>query len=86
MALNPAHIYDPRYHTFDSWACLMCELYSPQNLQIPNDLTDWVKWGEGLNAIDVFSNEATPRPDQYENWLDWAQAMLAAINPATQTT
>jgi len=64
----------------------MCELYGAQNLEIPNPLTDWKKWGNGLNAIDVFSNEATPRTDQYNNWYDWAEAMVAAVNPATQST
>ena len=86
MALNPAQIYDPRYHTFESWACLMCELYGAQNLEIPNPLTDWKVWGNGLNAIDVFSNEDTPRTDQYEDWFSWAEAMVAAVNPATRST
>jgi hypothetical protein len=64
----------------------MCELYGAQNLEIPTPLTDWQKWGDGLNAIDVFANEAAPRTDQYENWFDWAAAMVAAVNPATQST
>jgi hypothetical protein len=64
----------------------MCELYSPQQLEIPNALTDWKKWGDGLSAIDVFTNEAIPRTDQYEDWFEWAEAVLAAVNPATQTT
>jgi hypothetical protein len=86
MALNPALIYDPRYSTFESWASLMCELYGAQNLQIPDGQTDWRLWGNGLIAIDVFANEATPRTEQYDNWFDWAEAMVAAVNPATQTT
>lgn len=86
MALNPALIYDPRYHTFESWASLMVELYAAQQLSIPDALTDWKKWGDGLSAIDVFSNEAIPRTDQYDNWFDWAEALVAAVNPATQTT
>lgn len=86
MALNPALIYDPRYHTFDSWACLMVELYGAQNLSIPDANTDWKIWGNGLGAIDVFSNEAIPMTDYYDNWFDWAQALVNAINPATQTT
>lgn len=86
MALNPAQTYDPRYHTFDSWASLMCELYAPQNLEIPDKLTDWRIWGNGINAIDVFSNEAIPRTDSYENWFDWAEALHLAVNPAVQTT
>lgn len=81
MALNPAQIYDPRYHTFDSWASLMVELYSPQQLEIPNQFTNWKTWGNGLSAIDVFTNEAIPRTDQYNNWQDWAEALVAAVNP-----
>jgi hypothetical protein len=80
MALNPAQIYDPRYHTFDSWASLMVELYSPQQLEIPNQFTDWKVWGNGLSAIDVFANEAIPRTDQFDNWQDWASALVGAVN------
>jgi hypothetical protein len=64
----------------------MVELYAAQQLAIPDALTDWQKWGDGLSAIDVFSNEAIPRTDQYDNWYDWAEALVAAVNPATQTT
>jgi len=53
-----ALVYDPRYHTFESWAALMCELYAAQQLEIPTQFTDWRTWGNGINAIDVFSNEA----------------------------
>lgn len=81
MALNPAQVYDPRYHTFDSWASLMVELYAAQQLEIPTQLTDWKTWGNGLSAIDVFTNEAIPRTDQYNDWQDWAEALVAAVNP-----
>jgi hypothetical protein len=82
MALNPAQIYDPRYHTFDSWASLMCELYAPQQLEIPTQLTDWKTWGNGLSAIDVFTNEAIPRTDQYDDWQEWAFALVNVVNPS----
>ena len=82
MALNPAQVYDPRYHTFDSWASLMCELYAPQQLEIPTQLTDWKTWGNGLSAIDVFTNEAIPRTDQFNDWHDWAEALVNAVNPS----
>ena len=81
VALNPAQVYDPRYHTFDSWASLMVELYAPQQLEIPTPTTDWKAWGNGIRAIDVFANEAIPMTDAYENWFDWAQALVNAVNP-----
>lgn len=84
MALNPAQIYDPRFHTFDSWAALMCELYAPQQLEIPHATTDWRKWGNGIRAIDVFANEAIPMTENFDNWFDWAEALVNAVNPAVQ--
>jgi len=76
-------IYDPRYHTFESWASLMCELYAPQQLQIPGPLVDWKSWGAGLLAIDVFTNEAAPNPYLFDDWQEWAQALVGTINSST---
>ena len=82
MAL--ALVYDPRYHDFQSWASLMCEAYAGQQLAIPNQQTDWKEWASGLKAIDVFTNEGIPGPYIYENWQDWATALVGAVNQPTQ--
>jgi hypothetical protein len=82
MAL--ALVYDPRFHTFDSWASLMCEAYGGQNLSIPNASTDWKEWAAGLKAIDIFTNEGIPGPYVYEKWEDWAAALVGAINQKVQ--
>ena len=74
-------IYDPRNHTFVSWASLMCELYATQQLSIPNENTDWKEWASGLKAIDVFTNEGIPGPYVFEEWLDWAEAVVGAVSP-----
>jgi hypothetical protein len=73
-------IYDPRFHTFESWAALMVELYAAQQLEIPTAQTDWKKWGNGLKAIDVFTNEAIPGTDAFGNWNDWAEALVNAVS------
>jgi len=78
-----ALVYDPRYHTFESWAALMCEQYAAQQLEIPTADTDWKAWGNGIKAIDVFTNEAIPSTDNFDNWHDWAAALLGTVNPAT---
>ena len=59
----------------------MCEQYAANQLEIPSEQTDWKLWGNGLKAIDIFTNEAIPSTDDYENWDQWAEALLAAINP-----
>lgn len=79
--MTVALIYDPRYHTFDSWAALMCELYAAQQLQIPNFDVDWKSWGAGLKTIDVFANEAVPEPYNFDDWQEWAEAVVNAVNP-----
>jgi len=36
-----------------------------------------------LKAIDVFTNEAIPSTEDFDNWFDWAAALLSAVNPRT---
>lgn len=76
----PALVYDPRYHTFDSWASLMCELYAAQQLEIPSGEENWKAWAAGLKAIELFNNEAVPGPYVYDDWHDWAAAVVNAVN------
>lgn len=83
MELNPPLVYDPRFQTFESWASLMVELYAAQQIEIPTPLTDWKLWGNGLKAIDVFTNEAIPDTDQFDDWQEWAEALVNAVNPQT---
>lgn len=82
MAL--ALVYDPRNHTWDSWSSLMCEAYAAQQLLINVPEENWKEWGAGLKAIDVFVNEGIPGPYIYDNWQDWASALVGAVNQPTQ--
>jgi len=78
--MSLAVIYDPRGHTFDSWASLMCEAYGEQQLVIPNNQTDWRLWGEGLKGIDTFSVDGVPTPDTFEDWQLWAESLVNLVN------
>jgi hypothetical protein len=80
--LNTALVYDPRYHTFESWASLMVEQYAAQQLAIPDANTDWKEWASGLKAIDVFTNEGIPGPFIFDDWQEWAEALVNSVNPA----
>jgi hypothetical protein len=62
----------------------MCEAYAAQQLSTPTGESDWKAWAAGLKAIDVFENDAIPGPYVYENWQDWAQAMVNAVNGPTR--
>jgi len=77
-----ALVYDPRYHTWDSWASLMCELYASQQLAIPDDENEWRIWAMGLKGIELLANEAIPDPYAFEHWYDWVEAVVNAVNPA----
>lgn len=80
-SVSPPLVYDPRFHTFESWASLMVEQYAANQLAIPTPQTNWKDWGDGLKAIDVFTNEAIPSTENFDNWFDWAAALLASVNP-----
>ena len=81
-----ALVYDPRYHTWDSWTSLMCEAYAAQQLSSNTPEEEWKQWAAGLKAIDVFTNEGIPGPYIYENWQDWASALVGAVNQPTEET
>jgi hypothetical protein len=76
----PALVYDPRYHTFESWSALMCEGYAAQQLQIGVAEDKWKDWATGLMAIDVFQNESIPSPYLFNDWQEWAEILVNAIN------
>jgi hypothetical protein len=59
----------------------MCELYAAQQLQIPGTFVDWKSWGAGLKTIDAFANEAVPEPYNFDDWQEWAEAVVNAVNP-----
>lgn len=75
-----ALVYDPRYHTWDSWCALMCEAYAAQQLSIGIPEKNWKDWARGLNAIDVFANDAVPSSEYYDDWRDWASALVGAVS------
>ncbi len=81
--MSIALVYDPRFQTFESWAALMCEAYAAQNLQVPISDVDWKSWGAGLKAIDIFANEGIPEPYQFDEWDEWAAALVGAVNSRT---
>jgi hypothetical protein len=82
MAL--AVVYDPRFHTWDSWASLMVEAYAGQQLAAPSGEENWKEWAAGLKAIDIFVNEGIPGPYVFNNWQDWAAALVNAVNQPVQ--
>ena len=78
--MQPAFIYDPRYHTWESWCALMGEAFAAQQLGIGASEENWKSWATGLKGIDIFSNESIPLPDTFDDWQDWAAALMNAVN------
>jgi hypothetical protein len=75
--------YDPRFHTFESWASLMTEAYASQQLQIPHENMNWQDWAVGMSGIDIFSNQGMPNPYQYADWQTWAEQTVNVIQGIT---
>jgi hypothetical protein len=62
----------------------MVEAYGGQQLEIPGEEEDWKSWAAGLKGIDAFVNEGVPGPYIFENWQDWAEAVVNAVNQRAQ--
>jgi hypothetical protein len=84
--MSLALVYDPRYHTWDSWTSLMCEAYAAQQLSMNTPESQWQDWAAGLKAIDTFVNEGIPGPSNFSSWQDWALALVGAVNQPTEVT
>ncbi len=80
MAIDTDPLVDPRYMEFRHWAELMCEQFAGQQIQIPNDDTDWRDWANGLNGIALFNNEGIPDQSVFESWDSWATALVLTLN------
>lgn len=71
--------YDPRGMTWDQYCKLMAELFAPQQLgYVVEDA--WRSWVDGLNGIGYFVQSGIPDHRPYENWQDWATAMVGIMN------
>lgn len=78
--MSIALVYDPRNHTFESWASLMCEAYASQQLAIPNGDTNWQDWAAGMCGIDIFASQGFPSPYQTAEWDTWAEHAVNIVN------
>lgn len=79
-----ALVYDPRYHTWDSWAALMVEAYGAQQLEIPGSEDDWKSWAAGFVGIDVFVKDGVPSPYVFDDWKDWASELVNVVSTSVK--
>ncbi len=71
--------YDPRGMTWDQYCKLMAELFAPQQLGYVVEEA-WRSWVDALNGIGYFVESGIPDHRPYENWQDWAMAMVGIMN------
>lgn len=74
--------YDPRNHTWQSWAALMCEAYAAQNLSVPVSENEWREWADGFAGIDLFAKDGTPSSALFSDWRSWAIAVVSVLSPS----
>jgi len=65
--------------TWDQYCKLMAELFAPQQLGYVDE-ENWRSWVDGLNGIGYFVQSGIPDHRPYENWQDWAMAMVGIMN------
>lgn len=75
--------YDPRGMSWDQYCKLMAELFAPQQLGFVAE-ENWRTWVDGLNGIGYFVESGIPDHRGYENWQDWAKAMVGIMDVVPQ--
>ena len=72
--------YDPRGMSWDQYCKLMEELFASNQLgHVPEE--KWRDWVDGMNGIGYFVQSGVPDHKLFDNWQDWAQALVNAVNP-----
>jgi hypothetical protein len=82
MTIGLALVYDPRGHTFESWAALMCESYASQQLEMNVPEEKWKEFAVGLMNIAIFNDGSLPSPYAYDKWDNWAEEVVNVVNQA----
>jgi len=71
--------YDPRGMTWDQYCKLMAELFASNQLGYVTE-EKWRNWVDGMNGIGYFVQSGVPDHRMYENWQDWAKAMVGIMS------
>ena len=75
--------YDPRGMTWDQYCKLMEELFASNQLgHVPEER--WRDWVDGMNGIGYFVQSGVPDHRLFDNWQDWAEAVVNAVNQRSQ--
>lgn len=69
--------------SWDQYCKLMAELFAPQQLGFVAE-ENWRTWVDGLNGIGYFVESGIPDHRGYENWQDWAKAMVGIMDVVPQ--
>ena len=69
-------VYDPRYHTFESWASLMCEANANHGLISDVVEDNWLEWAEQFINVTDIAKDGAISPSIFVTWDGWATALL----------
>jgi len=71
-------VYDPRGLTWDNYCRYMQELFAANDLgTMPEE--KWQTWAAGVNGIGYFVQSGVPDPRSFQNWQDWAMALVGIM-------
>ena len=76
----------PQGASWDSWNGNLVMFYSQELIPYTIDENDWKMVAKNVSQLPTFMAYPVPDPDLYENWQDWASALVGAVNQKTQET
>jgi len=73
--------YDPRGMSWEQYCKLMEELFAGNQLgHVPEE--HWRMWVDGMNGIGYFVQSGLPDHRSFDNWEDWAKAVVGVMSIA----
>lgn len=71
--------YDPRGMNWDQYNALMIEQFAANPLpKVPE--AHWKIFVNEMTKLSYFTKSAIPTSDSYQNWQDWAKAMVGILS------
>ena len=84
--LNPAFQqsfpYSPDYMSWEDWNGNMIHYFGEEPLPyVPED--NWQEFARVMGSLTTFSAYGFPGPETYDDWRDWAEAIIVIVNGPT---
>jgi hypothetical protein len=83
MTIRQIIEFGPEYSTWADWNGNLVHYFGEETIPYIAEEDHWQEVARNVVQLPTFMNYATPDPDAYTNWQDWALAFIQIVNGPT---